>query len=1120
LPLPRSVKFQKAALPIVAPPRFYFRGWYNIMADSPLHLELREEIKTLKKRMITLETAEAEKEKLRKELSHAKKQMDEEKARMELVFMNQVSTISQANALKVEEMEGQLRESNAVNRALNEQLENLTSFEKKMQDMEMRQEKEIARIVDRKMEEIDEVKQELDIVKYSKDEMAVKLGEAQTRVMAERRKVQELNTSLEELNASILNDSQIEKGKIDTLEAQLLSAELENDKLKNELYAALDNEKTCSIKQVEAVRTIREKLRARDFELNTKIEEMRQLEMMLQDALLQSASKVELENANIRLGNDLKDAIGTRSERDLVISRLENDNRRLNCDMVSLEQENKDLLANLQECMKHGSLDKMADREDAFAKLQSEYGSLKQSHSKLKTEIVEMKAALRRETDRRVSSDIGVPQRENSSGAGNRASKIIQQLEKNLKRESQCKKAATLAMKNKHTVETTNDFKVQSLTAELNTVKLQLDSERDIVKKLRKELKEVKDQRVFSRHSCAAYSGGVRVDVGSIDTGTAVKGIVRTIEQRLDADDSKRKESKPVRRVIGIAKELPGVTGDLEDPGEEICHDRQQVAELEGELTRQCEINCALLKEISDLSRENDAFRKVSLQANGIVNNTRNGDDQNEIDRLIVEVARVKSQLFNAEHSKASLEERYDILTAKHKKEVDAFKQQLELAEEATRNVTTRMDESSSIDKHEIESLQKSLKEIKGELSKSKDLLTDLQNQSCKRAEICENLETLQAELSNAERCRESLSLEKQSLESEILHLKTVNQNVEQKQTDQQLRFDVLQDTVNKKVQEFEQLRSDHIEEIRRLRGQVTSLEQELTETRDKAEQLNKTLQERKDIESTVDELARKNVQKLHAQINTLQKELTRRQVKVSEIEIEAKRKISALEEAIDAAQMEMEESVCEKEKTIEDLKRAIEEKDRKAMLLEKEKEQLVLSVNDMMKSRRDEIDDLQKELMEMSTRSANGTREVQMLKLQIQESGYRKEEMDRLRARVTELGDLLTGRRERSGSDSSSLEIENSELRKKLRDAVAERQAAEDKLRDYVTEKGGSKQVQVLRDRNAALKHEVEKLTKKMRKLTESFQPESPQSHDQNKKHQQNQSVDQAAVEATRFVI
>ncbi|KAL3927376.1 MAG: hypothetical protein SGARI_005344 [Bacillariaceae sp.] len=122
---------------------------------------------------------------------------------------------------------------------------------------------------------------------------------------------------------------------------------------------------------------------------------------------------------------------------------------------------------------------------------------------------------------------------------------------------------------------------------------------------------------------------------------------------------------------------------------------------------------------------------------------------------------------------------------------------------------------------------------------------------------------------------------------------------------------------------------------------------------------------------------------------------------------------------------------------------------------------------------------------------------------------------MQRLRARVHELDDQLTS----NGAESPSLEIENNDLRQKLRDAVAERQEAEEKLREYVAEKDGSKQVHVLRERNAALKHEVEKLTKKMRKLTDSFSKGSPRSS-KSSRGKAAATITDSEAETTRFVI
>ena len=61
--------------------------------ELPLHQGLREEIMSLKKRVIELETAEADCTRLKKTVQTMKKQMHEEKSRMELDFMNPFAQI-------------------------------------------------------------------------------------------------------------------------------------------------------------------------------------------------------------------------------------------------------------------------------------------------------------------------------------------------------------------------------------------------------------------------------------------------------------------------------------------------------------------------------------------------------------------------------------------------------------------------------------------------------------------------------------------------------------------------------------------------------------------------------------------------------------------------------------------------------------------------------------------------------------------------------------------------------------------------------------------------------------------------------------------------------------------
>ena len=121
-----------------------------------------------------------------------------------------------------------------------------------------------------------------------------------------------------------------------------------------------------------------------------------------------------------------------------------------------------------------------------------------------------------------------------------------------------------------------------------------------------------------------------------------------------------------------------------------------------------------------------------------------------------------------------------------------------------------------------------------------------------------------------------------------------------------------------------------------------------------------------------------------------------------------------------------------------------------------------------------------------MSTKAADQAREVHYLKQQLADSGYRREEVENLRKQVRVLGDQLEEREGLRMHEKTALEVENSDLRQRLRAAALDCQAAEEKLRDFVADKGSSKTVQVLRERNAALKYEVEKLTKRLKKISE----------------------------------
>lgn len=1137
--------------------------------DQPVHISLRTEIQQLRRKIVQLETAEADNEKFRKELTRVKVQMHEERSQIELDFMNQISEVATENALKLEKMKASLEESTNANKILSDELEKVggpDGVERKLQEAEALHKKEIAYIVERKMEQVEQAQEELRRSEISREELQSELAKVSAELRAEQRKVEEL-TSL-----------------------QLEKSQETNSELRSQL-PVLTNEQNDP--QSQDVQILREKLRARDEELNSKIDEIRTLETDLKELKSHSVVIDGLEKENRGLKRDLESLNSVSTEKDMTIARLRTENRDLKRSLERVELENKGMKGTLQESSKSNKI----DTDTTIRRLERENLELRQSMNKLENDYKELDAARQNETSSWIASQRNKDSDENNGcypeeSAGNRTSEIIKQLESNFKREGQLKHDVTAAMKSRTNNDKANEFKINSLTAEVNFLSQKLEEEREGTKRLRQENLTLKNGSAsrdrITRPSLQSVnkSGGVK-DINMIlpprrsgddtETRPAVRGIVDSIELKIWRNQS---DSSSIRRLMDRLDDFPDLAEDLEVLNDELEFERQQVLELEDELTRQCEINCTLLKEISNLTWDNEASRKCQSETYGILNPQNYDDDQKEIDRLMMEVADIKSKLYSTEQAKSRMQEEQNLKIEKYKKQIDSLKEQLSTSQKAADSIRLRMEESSVLDKQEIDRLlikvddlqrkldttestlmkveeakssrekdwdvrlntmrfdfersqkddqatihrhKSRISELEGEMSKAKDLNMEYKSKSRQQIESLNSMvEVLQANVVNAEASRDSLATDKENLAAEVTRITARHGLAEDRVKNLQRQIDNLRKNFDDKVAASTKTHSDDQEHIQRLKEQVKSLERELSKTVEIVEDLQKCLQEKEVMEDEVDALARKNVQALQAQINKLQKDVTKRQIE----EAENQKKLSTMEERIDSVRLEMNVSLEEREKQLTSLRVDIEEREGKIRRLESEKEQLVLSMNDMMKSRRGEIDELQGELMEMSTRTANQTREVQTLKIQLEESSYRKDEMDRLRAKVTDLVDQLASRKQSPAhheSDTSTLEMEVSTLREKLRQATTERQVAEDKLREYVADKGGtSKSVQILRERNAALKNEVEKLTKKLRKVVSDKRLSDSSQHQRQQQQQQQQVLEPTttSVESTRFAI
>ncbi|CAJ1934148.1 unnamed protein product [Cylindrotheca closterium] len=258
-------------------------------------------------------------------------------------------------------------------------------------------------------------------------------------------------------------------------------------------------------------------------------------------------------------------------------------------------------------------------------------------------------------------------------------------------------------------------------------------------------------------------------------------------------------------------------------------------------------------------------------------------------------------------------------------------------------------------------------------------------------------------------------------------------------------------------------------EELVEFRSQITKLSQDLTiASKDKAELQSKYETNQKRLASLQEQVSEKvkDYDKNHSRDEQIIHQL---QSKVKSLEADLANTLTLVEDLRDKLNSQAESNPNGQNTDLQSMKRALHEKEDEITQMTREKEQIVLSMNDMTGFRKEEIQELQLELTRMKSKNSEQVREMESLREKLEQRNYNIQ-------RIASNDDNAAG----------NLQSENTELRQKLVEATSERLASEAKLKQYLSDRGGSsKSVQILRERNAALKFEVEKLTKKLSKLS-----------------------------------
>lgn len=529
------------------------------------------------------------------------------------------------------------------------------------------------------------------------------------------------------------------------------------------------------------------------------------------------------------------------------------------------------------------------------------------------------------------------------------------------------------------------------------------------------------------------------------------------------------------------------------------AHKRDSEGQRETEISRLKDENRSLKKNVESLKKENSEIKKLlkarqTLVSESSEKDTRISELEKEIQNLKNSVKRVESE--SRDLKDCSRNDNRGEQIRELGRTLSQDRGSYGIRDTRTSQIVKRLEENfkvknekekSSLGKRDLYlELQKESKisDLEAELSSTRDLLKLEQDNARKQEKVLNSkLEALRDTLNNAEISRTALTLDKERLVAQTNGISEEKMEWEEKSKRQHEQLRQLQKLVEKHLKEVDKNQKNDEIEIQTQRDQVESLKRELQHSKHQVSQLKKTIQKAEKAESTAEHLVKLNLQSLQTQLGTLQKQLKSTTTELSEVQRKHKKEIDVLEHELDSSRLELRECVDARDKEIEKLKNLAEEKVNEARALERGKEQLILSMQDMVKNRRDEVDDYQNEIVEMNNRLVSETRKVSTLRSRLEQSDYPAKEIGKLRKRIADLSRQLSASQKENTNSNSSTEIR--ELKRKLKEALTQRSMLEDKLQNLASDRGNSsKPVQVLRERNAALKGEVERLTRQLQKV------------------------------------
>jgi chromosome segregation ATPase len=379
-----------------------------------------------------------------------------------------------------------------------------------------------------------------------------------------------------------------------------------------------------------------------------------------------------------------------------------------------------------------------------------------------------------------------------------------------------------------------------------------------------------------------------------------------------------------------------------------------------------------------------------------------------------------------------------------------------------------------------LQSEQQEANECRGRLENVDSELSEMEQKvalgEMAQSELTDNLRSAKLEVEESRAQLEKFDLERNEGEKDTERLNhEAALKIEHLQSElQQSHQMIFQE--EKKEEEYE-------EELVQLREQVKNIQPELLNAGVEIETQQSVIV---GLKQALEESRRSE-----KQTQALKERVTELQIEKAGIELEYSNRINDLETDLELVEVAAEEELEDKEKEIDALGTRIETLEQEIKRLEEERTHLCTSMNDVSSSRKDTIEELKDELMDVATKAKAQAREVEAMKRKLGERN--SESASILKSRIKDLEEELkvvnwASRNQVHQSDIDALKKENTKFRECMCELKLDRKALQDRLDSMISSKSSSRSSQVLRDRNSALKEQVEKLTKRLRRMEDSM--------------------------------